>query len=152
MMSYLGIRSIPGSIVVAVLLLFCVPTLGQSGRRATKPPPVSNPTPEPAPTPTKREKIKPELMLIVGMDTNSSFVANTSYYSATVLRSCVDRLDDVRTVEVDVAQNEMGRGEAIRRAKSETEAYVVLLQLLPDTTGANNGTVNNNTEFYLEYW
>lgn len=139
--------------LAGALLLSASITAAQSGRRGTKPPPISNPTPEPTPTSSKQAKNdRPELTLIVGIDKNSSFSGTATFYYDTVLRACVERLDDVRTVKVDVTQREMGRGDAVRRAKSEQEAYVVWLQLLPDTTGVNNRSLSNNEEFYIEYW
>ena len=135
------------------LLLCASIAAAQSGRRGTKPPPISNPTPEPTPTPgTPAKNEQPELTLIVGIDKNSSFSGTATFYYDTVLRACVERLDDVRTVKVDVTQRDMGRGDAVRRAKSEHEAYVVWLQLLPDTTGVSNRSASNNDEFYIEFW
>ena len=148
---------VPRVLVIATinaLLVVCASlAVAQSGRRGTKPPPIVNPTPEATPTPARQaDKEKPELTLIVGIDKNNSFSGTASFYYDTVLRACVERLDDVRTVKVEVAQRDMGRGDAVRRAKSEQEAFVVWLELNSDTTGVSSRTSNNNEEFYIQYW
>jgi len=133
-------------ILIAAFLLSGSIAAGQSGRRGTKPPPITNPTPEPTPGPSKPAKdSKPEFTLIVGIDRNSSIVDNAAYYSDTALRACLDRLDDSRAIKVEPAQRDLTRGEAVRRAKAETEAFVVLLQLRSESSSSNSDLV-------LEYW
>jgi hypothetical protein len=133
-------------------LLFCSAAAhGQSGRRGAKSPAVPVPTPEATPTPEKNSgKEKPELTLIVGIDQNSLFSGRATFYFSTVLRACAEGLDDVRTVKVEMAERDMGRGDAIRRAKSEEEAYVVALRLLSENNSINDSNYDNEN-FYIEY-
>jgi hypothetical protein len=63
------------------------------------------------------------------------------------LLTLVDRLDDHPGVKVAHVRSDMTRSDAIRRAKSEKEAYVVLLELsLNRMAGASDG------EMRLSYW
>ncbi len=139
--------------LVVLLLASALTAPGQSGRRGTRPPPIVNPTPEPDPTPSKPAKNdKPELSLIVGIDRNSAYSSGTLYYSDTVLRACVDRLNDVRTVKVVPVEREMTRGDAIKEAKSETEAFVVLLELNADYSGSATGSSTSVSDYYVDYY
>jgi len=112
----------------------------------------SVPTPEPTPTPQtkKPEKESKRLNLIVGMDRFSR--VNTSLYvTETILHSCADRLRDPESVAVEVVQRDMGRGEAIRRAKGEKDVYVVWLQLSSDSLRSDSQAVDLS-DLVLEYW
>ncbi len=73
-----------------------------------------------------------------------------SQFSDTVLVACADRLDDAPAVEVNLAQRDVNRGEAIKRAKAEKEGYVVWMQLRSDTARA--GVENDLSELFLEYY
>ena len=48
------------------------------------------------------------------------------------MRGCADRLRSHSSAHVTVAQGNMSRGEAIKKAKAETTTYVVLLRLVLD--------------------
>src|SRR5467141_2604283 len=118
----LAIRS-----AVCVLFALCALTaLGQSGRRLSKSPAVSVPTPE-AKQPEKKPVAndQPRLNLIVGADRGDAFAGIPTYYYDSVLQSCGGRLDDSRGVRVEVTGKDMTRGDALKRAKAEKEAYVV---------------------------
>lgn len=122
-------------LVFCVLLLAaCAPLAhGQSGRRQPKAPPAAPvPTPTPEPTPEPKAQKESELGFIVATDrfgTMDSYPL--SYYDA-ALRGCADRLRSGSSAEVSVAQNNMNRGEAIKKAKAETKTYVVLMRLVLD--------------------
>lgn len=125
------------SLAVILLLALCaVSVQAQSGRRQTKPAPaapVPTPTPEPTPTP-KTEAKKNELLFFVGADRNSGSAYSTlpfSYYDA-VLLGCSSRLRAGSSADVDVSDHDVNRGEAIKRAKTETKSYVVWLNLTFD--------------------
>ena len=143
--------------VAVSLALSCASTaVAQSGRqvRRTTPAPVATPTPEsePAPTPNKAaEKEKALITLIVGVDRYNGFSNIPLYYYDSVLRGCADRLDDATAVKADVVQEEMSRGDAVNRARSEKQAYVVWLQLSSQNINNDPGTVNNVNDIYLEY-
>ncbi len=122
-------------IATMLVLALCVwPVYAQSGRKQVKPPPsvpVPTPTPEPTPVPKKADK-ESELLFYMGADRTDSFTnLPFSYYDA-ALKGCMDRLRAGTSASVDVTDKSFSRGEAIKRAKSETGSYVVLLTLKLD--------------------
>jgi len=100
-----------------------------------KPPPVApvpTPTPEATPIPKKETK-KDDLVFFVGADRDSSYQSLPfSYYDA-VLQGCASRLRAGSSASVDISDHDVNRGEAIKKAKAETKAYVVWLNLTLDT-------------------
>jgi hypothetical protein len=142
----LALLFVPGLLVICALAV-----MAQSGRRAPKSSPLPAPTPESSPTPTAtKSPEKPPLPLIVGIDTHDSFSGIPLYFNGSVLESCVDRLREGHSVSVEVASRDLGRGEAVKRAKAEKEGYVVLLQLRLDGMGASgNATLS---DVYVEYF
>ncbi|HEX6716388.1 MAG TPA: hypothetical protein VF088_04720 [Pyrinomonadaceae bacterium] len=119
-----------------LILALCVLSVqAQSGRRQVKPvpaAPVPTPTPEPTPAPKKTEK-ESELLFFVGADQGETYAMLPLSYFDAALRGCVDRLRAGSSASVDVTDRSMNRGEAIKKAKSETQAYVVLLSLTFDS-------------------
>jgi len=120
---------------ILLLALCAVSVQAQSGRRQTKPAPaapVPTPTPEPTPTP-KTDAKKGELLFFVGADRNSNSYQSLpfSYYDA-VLQGCSSRLHAGSSADVDVSDQDVNRGEAIKRAKTETKSYTVWLNLTFD--------------------
>lgn len=118
-----------------VILLCAFAAQAQSGRRqpkVTPAAPVPTPTPEPTPTPKTGEK-EPELEILVGSDQHSTY-ANIPwrFYDAAV-RGCAERLRAKSGATVDVSKNSMTRGEAIKKAKSGENTYVILLTLTFDS-------------------
>ena len=51
-----------------------------------------------------------------------------SYFDA-VMAGCAGRLRSVSSATVDISQNDVSRGEAIKKAKAETTTYVVSIKL-----------------------
>jgi hypothetical protein len=84
------------------------------------------------------------------MDRNSIFSEIPIYFYDSVLRACGERLDDSASVKVTIANREMNRGEAIKRAKAETETHIVWLQLKLDNARTQGG--DDLREVYLDYW
>lgn len=132
------------------LVLSCASTdVAQSGRKGRKsaPDPVSTPEPTPMPTPTPSSvKPKPRLTFLVGLDRYDSFANIPLYAYEGVLRNLTDRLADASSVRVGAAQSDMGRSDAIQKAKAETEAFVVWIQLRDDSINRdtrNNGNLDN---------
>ena len=119
----------------------------QSGRKHAKPAPaaaVPTPTPEPTPAPKKTEK-QSELEFYVGADrTDTTAMLSFAYYDWAV-RGCADRLRAGSSATVDITDQSFSRGEAIKKAKSETKSYVVLLNLKFDNMA------RTDTELILEY-
>ncbi|HEV2835000.1 MAG TPA: hypothetical protein VGW58_06770, partial [Pyrinomonadaceae bacterium] len=110
--------------LIAICALFAH---GQSGRRQPKAPPAAPvPTPSPEPTPASTPKPKEsELNILIASERNSAFeYFPLSYYDA-VMRGCGDRLRSESSVSVDVSQNDVGRGDAIKKAKASTDTHVV---------------------------
>lgn len=72
----------------------------------------------------------------MGADRNSSFATvagglSYGYYDA-VLRGCGDRLRAGSSAIVDMTDKDFSRGEAIKRAKSETKSFVIHISLTLD--------------------
>jgi len=139
--------------VVNLLVLACLFIIGaQSGRRQTKQapaPPVPTPTPEPTPSPKAQQK-EPEIIFYVGADRSRSYSFYPySYYDA-VLSGCAEALRHGSSASVDVTQNDLPRGEAIKKAKASPKTYTVLLQLTEQTM---SGTPSNQRydQIELEY-
>ena len=117
-------------VTTLVIALCALSAQAQSGRRRTTPPPVAPvPTPTPEPTPTPKKIDKDELLFFMGADRHFSYYnIPYSYYDA-VLRGCADKLQEGSSAIVDVTDKDLTRGEAIKRAKSETKSYVIYLTL-----------------------
>lgn len=140
-----------GVVVVALLVAFCCLTANaQSGRRQVKPPPsapVPTPTPEATPKPTPK-RADSDVNFLVAMGDRESFVnAPFTFYEA-VRDGCAHRLRDKTSLAVDVAQREMSRGEAIKKAKAGKSTYVVLMSLIVDRMSASS---NGRYEFEVDY-
>ena len=141
--------------LAVVIMLSCVATyLAQSGRQVRKstPAPVSipeaTPTPEPKASP---EKPKPRVTFLIGLDRYSGFANVPSYAYDGVLRSFGDRLAEPKSVYVAASYDGMGRVEAMRKAKSEREAYVVWLQMQVDTVTGGSRNTGNRNNIVIEY-
>ena len=120
---------------VLVIALCVWSVQAQSGRKHVKPAPatpVPTPTPEPTPAAKKADKVS-ELMFYLGADRNDSFAMLPYTYSDAVVRGCAGRLRAGSSAGVEVTDKSFSRGEAIKKAKSETTSYVVLLTLKFDT-------------------
>ena len=119
--------------IMLVIALCAWAVHAQSGRKHAKPAPaapVPTPTPEPTPTPKKAEK---ELLFYIGADRHDSFSTLPFSYHDAAIRGCVDRLRAGSSAGVEVTDKSFNRGDAIKKAKSETTTYVVLLTLKFDT-------------------
>ena len=137
-------------LLVAVCSLF---TYGQSGRRQAKPPDVA-PVPSPTPAPTPEPKVKHnenQPSILVGLGDRGTNYGNYSYtYVEAAAMGCADRLRKGSDANVDVSQHEMSRGQAIEKAKSEKNTYVVLITLVEDTMSASSSN-SNSVEIQVDY-
>ena len=121
-------------IVVLSLLMAVMSVQAQSGRRQVKPPPAAPvPTPTPEPTPSPQKEKAPELVFLVATDRHSGPMTIPFTYYSSAQRGCAERLKARSSAAVDVAERDMARGEAIKKAKQEQRTYVVLLSLVIDT-------------------
>jgi hypothetical protein len=127
-------------VVSGLLVLLATEALGQSGRRAPKPPqtPVTTPQTEndAKARPSGRE-LKHKVSLVVAREPSSySLLSEEAIYA-----SFVAQLKEFANVSVtDVGQ--LKRDHAVKRARTETEAAVVLVQYDVDEFQAGSIIVN----------
>lgn len=138
------------SVAITMIVVSALVIVAQSGRRAQKSQTTAPvPTPEASPEPTPLAKPTPAFTFIVGMDRYGDFSTVSLNASSGVLRSCVNRLDDSSSARADTTSKDISRGEAIRQAKAEKEAYVVWLKIRSDSfSGAPS---NDPSKMYIEY-
>ena len=119
-------------LTVVVILAFCaLSAQAQSGRRHVKPEPaapVPTPTPEATPKPKQDEKKAVPLFFLGANRDDAYSTFPYSFYDA-ALRGCADRLRAGTAAPVDVSEKSVNRGDAIKKAKSESVAYVVLMKI-----------------------
>jgi hypothetical protein len=135
------------TLALLFFVLCALSVQSQSGRRKTPPPPaapIPTPTPEPTPTP-KNEGEKSELVFLVGTDRNTDRRGIPLGFHTAAQRGCADRLRSRSSAEVDAPHGDMGRGQAIEKAKKSTNTYVVLLTLQFDTM------VNSSNDIQLDF-
>lgn len=137
------------ALLVAMCSLF---VYAQSGRRQAKPPavaPVPSPTPEPTAEPTPKKDAN-QISFFIGIgDRSANFSRYPLTYGEAAAVGCADRLRKGSSAAVDVSQREMSRGEAIQKAKSEQNGYVVLISLIEDAMSASSSS--GYVEIQVEY-
>lgn len=139
--------------VVALLLFIAPSTNAQSGRRGASSKPIVAPTPEPEATPHKPKVVDKDegaVKVVVGIDRGSGFEFIPLQFYTTALYGCADRLEESPSVRVQGTIRDFTRAEAIKRAKKETEIFVVWLQLRGENLGADRN-LNNINDLMLEY-
>lgn len=106
---------------------------GQSGRRQQKAPPAAPvPTPTPEPTPEPKETKKADLGFLIAASKFNTYESYPGAYYTAAMYGCSEKLRTGSSADVNVVENDMNRGEAIKKAKGETTTYVVLLTLVLD--------------------
>lgn len=136
---------------IALLLSCLLAVFAQSGRRARRTDPVPVPTPEATPTPnTPAAPAKPVLTFVVGLERDGFSRISLNAYGG-VLDNLTGRLAAASGVRADSLGRDLTRAEAIAKAKAEKEAYVVWLQLRPDTMGGSSGVYDDPNNVYLSY-
>src|SRR5215217_2192301 len=125
----------------SLLLLLATQTFAQSGRRAPKP----NPTPVPTPqsdadvTPkSSARELKNQVSLLVGSEPSSKHLLSEDAIFVHFLNQ-LREFKNVTTTSI----GDIKRDRAVKRAKSETDAVVVLLQF--DVDEFQSGTVILNS-------
>jgi hypothetical protein len=119
---------------VLMLVAVCAIAQAQSGRRQPKTvpaAPVPTPTPEPTPEP-KKQDTDSDLGFIIAADRYTNMNSYPWSYFDAVMVGCAGRLRSGSSASVDIAQQDMNRSDAIKRAKSEVTTYVVLIKLKMD--------------------
>jgi len=138
------------TVVIVLALGYVSIATAQSGRHVRKSNPVPAATPEPEPSPvTTAEKSKPRMRLILGVDQPDSFSSVSLNTVSGVRRACAQGLEEPGWAKVEVVPRAMTRSEAVNRAKSEKDTYVVWLRIRDDTMGSRQGGTESNA--YLEY-
>jgi hypothetical protein len=145
-------KNLASSILVGLLLVLSGGvTNAQSGRRQKTPEPaapIPTPTPEPTPTP-KSEQKEPEIIILVGADRNQTYDYYPSSFYHAVVQGCAEALRN-SSAGVDVSGGDLPRGEAIKKAKSNTRTYVVVLELQSQSM-TRSPTNTNYDDVDLEY-
>ena len=129
--------------VVSTLLLFLgVQSAAQSGRRAPKPPqpPVTTPQPE-ASDSAKPKEANRELRHKVSLVVAREFSSKQLLSEESIFSNFVQRLNEFANVTVTEA-GDLKREQAIKRARKESNAAVVLVQFDVDEFQAGTIIVN----------
>ena len=124
-----------------LLLLLATQTVAQSGRRAPKPNPAPVPTPQTDADINSKSgarELKKRVSLLIGSEPSSKHLLSEDAIFANFLQ----HLGDFKNVGYTSLGN-IKRDRAVKRAKSETEAIVVLLQF--DVDEFQSGTVILNS-------
>jgi hypothetical protein len=125
----------------SLLLLLATQTIGQSGRRAPKPtqPPVNTPRTdtETRPASSSRE-LKNKVSLVVAKEPSSKHLLSED----TIFKHFLDRLGASKNVTA-TSIGDLKRDAAVKRAKTETDSIVVLVQF--DVDEFQNGTIILNS-------
>jgi hypothetical protein len=87
--------------------------------------------------------------VIVGIDRDTFAYLPLQYYSL-ALEGCAESIDKSASVQVTAQESYMNRGEAVRKAKAESENYIVWLQLRGESLDSEHG-IDNISEIYVEY-
>jgi hypothetical protein len=135
---------------ISLILACAMLTQAQSGRRSTSTtttsPSVSGPK-----TVEKAPAKAPRIHLLVGVENRSPFTNIPYYLSDTVLDNCVRRLADSADIIPSTVGRGMDRVDAVRRAKTEKEAYVVWLQIESDVVDSGKQQKNGPDELFVRY-
>ena len=125
----------------SLLLLLATQTIAQSGRRAPQPSPV------PAPTPPQTDEITPQnnprelkrrVSLLVAREPSSKHLLSED----AIFKDFLSRLGEFKNVTA-TSIGDTKRDKAVKRAKSETESIVVLMQF--DVDEFQSGTIILNS-------
>ena len=124
-----------------LLLLLATQTISQSGRRAPKPtqPPVNKPQTDADTRPASSSReLKNKVSLVVAKEPSSKHLLSED----TIFKHFLDRLGASKNVTA-TSIGEMKRDAAVKRAKTESDSIVVLVQF--DVDEFQNGTIILNS-------
>ena len=124
----------------SLLLLLATQTLAQSGRRAQKPNPSTAPTPQTdteVPKSGARE-LKTRVSLLVAREPSSKHLLSED----AIFKDFLDHLGEFKNVTA-ASIGDTKHDRAVKRAKSETESIVVLMQF--DVDEFQSGTIILNS-------
>jgi hypothetical protein len=124
-----------------LLLLLATQSVAQSGRRAPKPNPAPVPTPQAdteAPPKSSARDLKRRVSLLVGSEPSSKHLLSED----AIFEHVLNQLRQFKNVTTS-SLGDIKRDRAVKRAKTETDAIVVLLQF--DVDEFQSGTVILNS-------
>jgi hypothetical protein len=123
----------------SLLLLLATQTMAQSGRRAPKPSPTPTPQTDAEVVPkSDARELKQRVSLLVGSEPSSKHLLSED----AIFAGFVQHLGEFKNVKT-TSMGDLKRDRAVKRAKSETESIVVLLQF--DVDEFQSGTVILNS-------
>jgi len=123
----------------SLLLLLATQTVAQSGRRAPKPSPTPTPQTDAEVVPkSDARELKQRVSLLVGSEPSSKHLLSED----AIFAGFVQHLGEFKNVKT-TSMGDIKRDRAVKRAKSETESIVVLLQF--DVDEFQSGTVILNS-------
>ena len=124
----------------SLLLLLATQTIAQSGRRTPKPtqPPVVTPETEKQPAPISTRELTNKTSLIVAKQSSSKHLLSED----TIFSELVKKLSEFKNVTA-TSIGDLKRDAAVKRAKSETESIVVLVQFDVDEFQAGTIILNS---------
>ena len=124
----------------SLLLLFATQTIAQSGRRAPKPaePPVITPKTESESSSKDARELKHRVSLLVGSEASSKHLLSEDAIFANFLKY-LGEFKNVSTTSLGIVK----RDQLVKRAKSETDSVVVLMQF--DVDEFQHGTLILNS-------
>lgn len=126
----------------SLLLLLATQTIAQSGRRATKPTPPPTPTPQTDTEATPKHiarALKNKVSLVVAKEPSSKHL----FSEDTIFKHFVDHLAGFKNVTT-TSVGDVKRDAAVKRAKTETDSIVVLVQF--DVDEFQSGTIILNAQ------
>jgi len=126
--------------VSSLLLLLATQTIAQSGRRAPKPaqPPVTTPDTDKQPAIADGRELMQKASLVTAKQSSSKHLLSED----AIFADFTKRLSEFKNVTV-VSAGDLKHDAAVKRARNETEAIVVLLQF--DVDDFQHGTLILNS-------
>ena len=123
----------------SLLLVLATQTVAQSGRRTPKPNPIPTPQTDAEVTPkTTGRELKQRVSLLVGIEPSSKHLLSED----AIFKHFLSYLGEFKNVTA-TSLGETKRDRAVKRAKSETDAIIVMLQF--DVDEFQSGTIILNS-------
>ena len=145
-------------LIVSVLLFSLGLVSAQSGRRSPSTPANTNAntntnsaTTTGAKTPAPKPETEPRVRLLVGMDRATAFTTTPFYVYDTVMQECIRRLNEANIVFANAGGSNMNRAEAVKLAKSETQRWVVSLEVRSFYAESGRQIKPTEDELYVDY-
>lgn len=138
--------------LTAILIASTAFVVAQSGRRSTPKSPVPAPPPvSETNLPKTKPDTPPRLQLLVGIQEPGAFEGVPPFVADNVIRACVERLNEHVGVSATVTSRNINRGEAVKLAKSESQRYVIWLEVRSDAMDASRRSSRNRDDLFITY-